>query len=407
MFKKNTGVWVKTDLPVGSTGENYTQAIVCDGNGDRKKEIIVSSLDNYIYQFKGLGSAWEKQQVGTCDAQALSLNYGDGDNDGKVEIYAGAANGKIFQFKNVEGAWQKINSCTASAAIPSLVVGDGNGDEQEEVYAASYDHTIYQFRYSGGVWVKTVVQTGVDKMHGVTLGDGNNDGQIEVYSSNENGEICQNKWMAINWQETPVHSFPVGIKAYDLVVGDADNDGVNELYAAGSDGCVYQFKYENGSWSQMGLGSASSALYRLCIGDADKDNRLEIYAATGDDSIYQFKAISSFSLTASPTTITSPSQIDFDKQMRVFHSQINPNQGEKARVRWYQPNDAPVTLMVFNMLGNKVAVLAENRVFAKDQFHEILWDGKINSGATAGSGIYTIVLQSGDYKARTKAAVVK
>jgi flagellar hook assembly protein FlgD len=92
--------------------------------------------------------------------------------------------------------------------------------------------------------------------------------------------------------------------------------------------------------------------------------------------------------------------------MKILHSQINPLHGELARVRWFQADGAPVTLEIYNLLGDKVATLAENRLL-NPGLQEVTWNGKTSRGAVAGSGIYIVYLQTGDTKTWAKVAVVK
>jgi flagellar hook assembly protein FlgD len=103
-----------------------------------------------------------------------------------------------------------------------------------------------------------------------------------------------------------------------------------------------------------------------------------------------------------------PTEIaDAEKLLRVWHSQITPLRGEQARIRWYQFKDNPVKLTIYNQLGDKVAGLPVADTYQAGRLYEVTWSGKTDRGATAGSGIYIVYLESGDYKAWTKIAVVK
>ena len=90
-----------------------------------------------------------------------------------------------------------------------------------------------------------------------------------------------------------------------------------------------------------------------------------------------------------------------------MHSQINPTQGEQARIRWYQVDDATVTLVIYNLLGDKIITLAENQQYSGGQLHEVLWNGRTSRGGIAGSGIYIVCLDAGGNKSQAKVAVIK
>jgi hypothetical protein len=107
------------------------------------------------------------------------------------------------------------------------------------------------------------------------------------------------------------------------------------------------------------------------------------------------------------TSTSTPSIFELDKRLRVFHSQINPTVGERARIRWYQSERAAVDLVIYNLLGDKVATLVSGQMLDGSQFQEIAWNGRTQSGALAGSGIYIVYLHRGEYKDQAKIAVIK
>jgi flagellar hook assembly protein FlgD len=92
---------------------------------------------------------------------------------------------------------------------------------------------------------------------------------------------------------------------------------------------------------------------------------------------------------------------------KIFHSQINPPHGEQARIRWTQPQEGPVTIKIFNLLGDKVITLVNNENYPAEQYHEVVWNGKTSRGVTAGSGIYLVLFESPGYTVRGKVAVIK
>ena len=117
-------------------------------------------------------------------------------------------------------------------------------------------------------------------------------------------------------------------------------------------------------------------------------------------------------LVGTPTPISTPTPAitaipDSEKKLRVFHSQINPAKGEQARVRWYHPRDEVVTIQIYNLLGSKIATLAENQQFPGGLINELNWDGRSSKGTVVGSGIYIVYLNAGGSKSQTKICVLK
>lgn len=92
---------------------------------------------------------------------------------------------------------------------------------------------------------------------------------------------------------------------------------------------------------------------------------------------------------------------------KIYHSQINPMHGEQARLRWAQPQDGPVTIRIFNLLGDIVITLVNHGTYSAGQYNEVSWNGKTSRGAMAGSGIYIVLLEAPGYTTKAKAAVIK
>jgi hypothetical protein len=284
------------------------------------------------------------------------------------------------------------------------VAGDANNDQYNEVYAANADHKLYQYRYWGMSWSLTAtVYAGVNNMTCLAIGDLDKDGANELYGSNLDGNIYQFKWNGASWLSQPIN--PASLVANKIVVSDGDNDGDDELYAAGQDGHAYQFKLNGTHWQLTDLGQAGSSLIALAVGDGDNSHQYKVYSVGADAHVYQFYAVGSVP-TALPTPST-PEISDSEKRLRVLHSQINPLRGEQARICWYQFKDNPVKLIIYNLLGDKVVGLSVADIYQAGRLYEVPWFGKTDRGAIAGSGIYIVYLESGDYKAWAKIAVLK
>ena len=78
----------------------------------------------------------------------------------------------------------------------------------------------------------------------------------------------------------------------------------------------------------------------------------------------------------------------------------NPTRGG-ATIRYGVPKEQPVTLTVYNVLGQKVATLMESRPM-EPGFHTIQWRGETGSGAPLASGVYFVRMRAGDFTASKK-----
>ena len=57
-----------------------------------------------------------------------------------------------------------------------------------------------------------------------------------------------------------------------------------------------------------------------------------------------------------------------------------------------QPEDAFVTLKVYNLLGQEVASLRDE--MQSSGFHDVVWNGRNNPGQTVSSGVYFYRLEA-------------
>jgi hypothetical protein len=198
---------------------------------------------------------------------------------------------------------------------------------------------------------------------------------------------------------------------YGVAVADAENIGANQVYAACGDGHIYEYKYASGSWTRYDLGNTPTAFYALAIGNANNDagNTLKVYALGQNNHVFEFTAASVPAVTSTPTpglTVTPTIAIP-QNYFKVFHSQINPLHGEQARIRWTQPQAGPVSITIYNLLGDKVAAPLAGVSFAAGEYHEVDWNGRTQKGAVAGSGIYIVVVDTPGNETRGKVAVIK
>jgi hypothetical protein len=82
----------------------------------------------------------------------------------------------------------------------------------------------------------------------------------------------------------------------------------------------------------------------------------------------------------------------------------NPFNGGTT-IRFTLPTDAKVKITIYNILGQKVAVLA-NREY-ETGYHQVHWDGKNNLNTNAATGLYIYVMESKNFRAVKKMLYMK
>ncbi len=393
--------WAKTSLPPTLNTELASDVLVYDLDHNGTQEVYVAAQDNHVYQYSG--ASWTKADAGSGTNKMTTLAAVDANNDGEPELYAGNADGCVYQFK-LSGTWSKTNLGTTLTAISALTVGDGNNDGQFEVYAAGADHGVYEFKYNGSTWSSVALGTAGGVVTGLSVADPAHDGVMSVMGACSDGQMYQFKKSGASWSVTSVGN--AGVALSKLAWGDGENSGAYKLYSAGANGHVYQFAFESGQWTMTDIGSAQTPLYALSLGDADSDNQNEVYVLGENSHVLRFKYVSLG--TPTPTvTITPEQQFIPDKYFKLYHNQINPNRGEAATIRWCQPQSGTVTITIYNMVGDKIATLADRQEYTAGQYHELTWRGVNQGGQVVGSGIYIVHFRASGYDTYGKVAVIK
>ncbi|MCG8607255.1 T9SS type A sorting domain-containing protein, partial [bacterium] len=85
-----------------------------------------------------------------------------------------------------------------------------------------------------------------------------------------------------------------------------------------------------------------------------------------------------------------------------FPNPFNP----VTSIRYGLPRDERVTLKIFNILGEEVAMLLNDERQSAG-FHVTIWDGRDRQGRQVASGVYVYQMVAGDLRETRKMALVK
>ncbi len=86
-----------------------------------------------------------------------------------------------------------------------------------------------------------------------------------------------------------------------------------------------------------------------------------------------------------------------------FPNPFNPS----TTIRYGVPEAAPVSLIVYNMLGQKVATLLGGTVEQAAGYHAVVWDGRSDAGTPVASGVYFARMRAGHFSQTQKMVLVK
>jgi len=416
-LKQYSYAWTRQLIQGGSAGNNYTAVGFAGVQNDGSCQVLSPQLSNQVFAFSG--GAWNVTPLGSGagnNVSLYSLAAADMNQDGWTEIYATGSPGVVYQFSNTSGAWSEMNlPANAGSAAYSLAVGDGNNDGTLELYSANADYYVHQYQRDGaGNWSVSSVGGATGAMCAVVVGDGDNDGKNEVYAASQDGKLYRFRWNGTGWASSTVFQAPVnGNALYSLVISDGGNTGKEKIYAACLDQHVYECQWGGGVWASKALPDTGTPLYAVTAGDASNNHSNKVYALGKNNHVFEYAwatptatptpvVTATAVITASPTAVPLPTNY-----FGINHNQINPNHGENATIRWIQPQNGPVTITIYNLLGEKIVTLLDNHVCSAGQYNQLNWDGRSKNSGVVGSGIYLVVFQAGNYQARGKIAVVK
>ncbi|MFQ6032962.1 MAG: T9SS type A sorting domain-containing protein, partial [Candidatus Zixiibacteriota bacterium] len=95
---------------------------------------------------------------------------------------------------------------------------------------------------------------------------------------------------------------------------------------------------------------------------------------------------------------------DIPKKYALFQNYPNPFNPQTS-IQFDLPKDTEVRLTIYNILGQKVKTLVDERLRAGHK--QVLWDGKNEKGKEVSSGIYFYRIQAGDFSETKKMTIIK
>jgi predicted outer membrane repeat protein len=129
-------------------------------------------------------------------------------------------------------------------------------------------------------------------------------------------------------------------------------------------------------------------------------NRLESYP-DGDKVCAEAKTLGVFRLIYDPN---AKPLTNIPQTYQLFQNYPNPFNPE-TQIKYDLPVSGNVTLSVYNVLGQRVRVLADG--FQEAGHKSVIWDGKDNQGREAASGIYFYKIEAENYQMTKKMVLLK
>lgn len=151
-------------------------------------------------------------------------------------------------------------------------------------------------------------------------------------------------------------------------------------------------------------GILTGETYRFRVWDSETNNEYEASVTyTSGDSTY-LKNAHVFLSTFSGIAYTSINNISTPKVFSLSQNYPNPF-NPSTTIRYQIPIDCHMELIIYDILGRKVAILNDGKVSAG--VHEAVWNGKNDNGTAVGSGVYFYLFRADKYMKQGKMLLMK
>lgn len=325
---------------------------VANGNGRHVREIAVSRP----LPLPGGGNVTDTIPDPLDDFVAVDL-----DGNGTQEIVApslSVTSGNFYVFVDTTfgvppwGHHHRYSFRTSPITVASsIVAGDFDGDgDNDLITTGRSDGFCVLLKNEGGFhFTEDTIQTTAAR--GIAALDYDNDGDLDVVTINR-----------------PLDS--LGITVFL-------NDGTGHF--AEKKNCYFPFAtgWPNG----------------VVAADFDGDTKTDIAVVSrttgGYDSLFVLYNLGGFNST---TNVPHHEAEEIPEGFTLFQNYPNPF-NPSTRIRYALPARDHVSIRIYNILGQEVAVLLDEILPAGE--HEVMWNGCNASGASAGSGVYFYMLEAG------------
>ena len=96
---------------------------------------------------------------------------------------------------------------------------------------------------------------------------------------------------------------------------------------------------------------------------------------------------------------------EMPQEFALYQNYPNPF-NPTTTIRFAMPWASPVSLVIYNMLGQEVKTLIDDSIVTPGE-HTVLWNGLDNQGRLASTGLYIYQLRAQDFVQSKKMMVVK
>lgn len=317
---------------------------------------IYAATERGLYKSTENAASWNTTNLKDMDIRAVAL-------DKNGILYAGIWGGGVLKSADGGSSWNQAGKLPANAAVHSLAITASG-----EIYAGTFGYGLLRSQNHGDSWQK--MDVGYDHIWTLEA-----DANGTLYAGTYGGGLYVSADNGTTWKKKD------GLSSGYVYSINATGNG--QVYLSTWNSGVYMSDNSGGSWMQMGMkGQGASAVIYQPVSKT-------LFAGTSDGRIYRISA----GTTAVEKEQTNAVSYSLDQN---YPNPFNPT----TSIRYSLPAAGLVRLEVYDMLGKRVAVIADG--FESAGEHTVQFDA---SGLS--SGIYFYKLQSGAYTAIRKLVLLK
>lgn len=332
------------------------------------------------------------------DGDGKGCAFADYDNDGDLDLYAVNQNGPNRLFRNDGSGWFE------DAADPvvaddgdgrTAVWGDYDNDGWLDLFVSNYStpNKLYHNLGDGSFADSTCGALASVEMTawGAGFADQDLDGDLDLYVSNHTWTGAPNRLFANarnsgKWLEIVLRGEASNRRGVGAKVEVTTLEGVQTRHLGADAGYMAQ----QPDVVHVGLGEATSAVVRVTW----PSGLVQEHPVTGVEH--------RITITEGAVTGVETPEVPLEFSLSSHPNPFNPS----TEIRFALPEDARVTLEIFDVTGRLVRTLAGETAYPAG-IHHLTWDGRDRTGRATASGLYFARILAGDHRASQRLVLLK